>query len=62
MAKKLQKPYYYVTVFKIEGHSTFRAVLSMGEDDFKKQVLNATKVTELKTYRIDKVTGDIDVR
>lgn len=57
---KRADPAYYLTLFKIEGHKTYRAHIAgdltslqynMGE--------NAPTITEKKVYRVDRVTGEI---
>lgn len=52
---------YYVTLFKIEGHTTFRMHSSASKDGFEQQVAAFTKapITEKKEFRIDRVTGAI---
>lgn len=51
---------YYLTLFKLEGHTTWRAHLSGGKDDFEKQK-QATwpKVTEKNVIRIDRIAGTL---
>jgi len=49
---------YYLTLFKIKGHSTWRAYLGGSKDSFKKQVVNDHHdITETMVMRIDRVTG-----
>ena len=48
---------YYLTLFKIKGHSTWRAHLAQNKDGFVEQVQKSTTVTEYQTIRIDRVTG-----
>lgn len=53
---------YYLTLFKIEGHTTWRAHLSQKaeafQDDIKKNWnQNPPTVTEKMVVRIDRVTG-----
>lgn len=57
----LVNKYYYLTVFRIEGHTTWRTHLTEHEKGFEKQEksLNFPMVTDKKTYIVDKVTGDI---
>jgi len=50
---------YYLTVFKIENHSTWRSFLGGNIDVFAGQVEAFTKVTEKKTYRVDRISGEI---
>lgn len=51
---------YYVTMFKIEGHTTWRAHLCGHKDGFTRQVENdKAKVTEKNVLRIDRITGQI---
>lgn len=49
---------YYLTLFKIEGHTTWRAHLCGYKNGFKQQVENdKAKVTESMVIRIDRITG-----
>lgn len=57
-------PSYYLTLFKLEGHSTWRAHLGNHKDSFEKQEKqnwsqskNPPKITEIQTLRIDRLTG-----
>lgn len=70
--KKHDKPKdlaYYFTMFKIEGHETWRAHLGSDKGAFDRQWVNdqqgaATrpKITQRRDFRIDRITGSIDVR
>jgi hypothetical protein len=52
---------YYLTLFKLEGHQTWRAHLGGDKAAFKRTQdtmgKNAPKVTEYQTLRIDRLTG-----
>lgn len=52
---------YYLTLFKLEGHQTWRAALKSHPTSFDKEVKNwpktSPKVTEKQTLRIDRITG-----
>jgi len=52
---------YYLTLFKLEGHQTWRAHLSGHVDGFEVEQKNWTKkapaVTEVQKLRIDRLTG-----
>ena len=56
---------YYLTLFKIEGHDTWRTHLSGHKDGFEKSCVKSCvgsihpKVTEKKVIRIDRITGNI---
>ena len=52
---------YYLTLFKIEGHETWRASLSPYRDGFDREWSNGThpKVTHKKVYVIDRITGGV---
>lgn len=55
---------YRLTIFKINGHDTFRAVLGAGEGSFEKQVKNpggGINLTEgsKREYVIDRITGEL---
>ena len=56
-----KEPAYYLTIFKIEGHQTYRSDLSGYKEGFieKTQSKGFPKVTEFKTYRIDRLTGEM---
>lgn len=48
---------YYLTLFKIEGHTTWRAHLAQDKEAFEKQKQPTwPKVTELVVMRIDRLT------
>lgn len=52
---------YYVTLFKIEGHSTFRAHLHSDAGGFDREWSQGgtrPKITEKRVYRIDRITGE----
>lgn len=53
---------YFLTLFKIEGHQTFRASLKSDADGFDREVKNTVnypKITEKKIIKIDRITGNI---
>ncbi len=57
--------FYYLTLFKIEGHTTFRTHISKQESGFTHEVKttpNFPKITEKKILRIDALTGEIDIK
>ena len=58
---------YYLTCFKLEGHTTWRIHLGTDKDSFERtEKANwpkgkyQPKVTELKVMRFDRITGVID--
>lgn len=69
MNKKINKPKiddlaYYLTLFKIEGHTTYRASLHDRKDGFDRQFTNPEnkrpKITEMKVLRIGKLKGEVE--
>lgn len=57
--------FYYLTLFKIEGHTTFRAHISKQEGGFTHEVNttpNFPKITEKKVLRIDALTAEIEIK
>lgn len=64
LKKKIQDPAYYVTMYKLKGHETWRAQLSDRVDGFDKSWRNQTEgilpeITERNVLRIDRLTGTI---
>lgn len=69
MAKKhtkqtLKDPAYYLTMFTLEGHETWRCHLSGWKDGFEKEwngIVGQTKpvITQKNVIRIDRLTGTI---
>ncbi len=65
--KPIQRPAkdlsYYITLFTLEGHSTWRAFMSQNKEGFlndqKNWGKNPTKITKQNTMRIDRLTGQI---
>lgn len=56
----LADPSYYLTLFKLEGHETWRAFLGTYPDSFEKQLQKETpKVTEKNVLKIDRINGTI---
>lgn len=54
---------YYMTLFKIEGHTTYRGHFAAAKDAFDKQLQPTTpKITERKVYRIDRITGELTLQ
>ncbi len=53
---------YYLTVFKIEGHETWRASMGGYAGAFSESLKtgNHPKVTAKKLYRIDRITGALE--
>lgn len=66
--KKNNKPKdlaYYLTMFKIEGHETWRVQLHPTPEGFAAEIakaINMPKVTEKKVHRIDRITGEITLQ
>lgn len=54
---------YYLTLFKLEGHTTWRAHLGGHPEAFEKQVDNDNwpKITGTKTFVVDRVKGTINL-
>lgn len=54
-------PSYFLNLFKIEGHKTYRCHIATGKDVFEQQILNSgsTRVTEVKQFAVNRLTGDI---
>lgn len=55
---------YYLELYTLEGHKTWRASLSQFKDGLDQMVKNQTtgkfpKITERHTIRIDRLTGQI---
>lgn len=55
---------YYVTIFKLDGHQTWRCHLGKRLADFSEVEMknwgaNPPKVTEKHVLRIDRITGQI---
>lgn len=50
---------YYLTLFKLEGHTTWRAHLGGHKEAFALEQKNwkGAKITEQVTMRIDRLTG-----
>ena len=53
---------YYLTMFKVEGHSTWRAHLAQSKEGFaddqkKNWGKHAPTVTETMVMRVDRITG-----
>lgn len=65
MKRPIQKQFYYITLFKIEGHVTWRISTGQYADSFDSEWKSSTggkrpKVTERKpVIKIDKLTGEI---
>lgn len=62
---KFESDAYYVTFFKVEGHSKWRAHFSANVDAFDNQRAtweNPPKITEKRVYRFDKVSGTVDLK
>lgn len=58
--EKPEAPFYYLTLFKLEGHSSWRAHLSGMQTAFDDEALkwtNAPKITEKQVIKIDRLTG-----
>lgn len=55
---------YYLTLFKIEGHTTWRAHIASEEEKFDEQAKakGHPKVTEKRVIRIDRFTSELDIR
>lgn len=51
---------YYLTLYQLEGHTTWRASLSSHKKGFQKEALNINpKITDVLVYRIDRTTGSV---
>ena len=57
---------YYLTLFKIEGHETWRSALKSDKLGFDREVEIQSKsnqsyptITDKKVYRIDRMTGEV---
>lgn len=54
---------YYLTLYKLEGHETWRVVLGRDKDYFEqKEIKNwgpNVKITEKNVIRIDRLSGTI---
>ena len=59
--KKDNGPAYYLTLFKIEGHETWRGHYGRNSDAFDVEWSTGIrpKVTARKLFRIDRISGDI---
>ncbi len=50
---------YYLTLFKLEGHETWRADLKNHKKGFEEAMKDLkAKITEKKVFEIDRFTGD----
>ena len=50
---------YYMTLFTLEGHTTWRGHFAADKDSFDKQLQpNTPKITDRRVYRIDRFTGE----
>lgn len=65
MPNKNLKPqkelYYYLTLFKVEGHRTWRSHLTGYAEGFNDHVtkLLKVKVTDVRRYKVDRINGEI---
>lgn len=60
MTEIKKEMFYYLTMFTIEGHKTFRANMAQYQDAFTKYAkVNKMKVTGRRDYKIDKITGEV---
>lgn len=51
---------YYLTLFRLKGHTTWHAYLSRDYDGFKRNVeTNNQNVTETRVIKIDRLQGSI---
>lgn len=58
---------YYITLFKVEGHSTWRTHLGIGKDSFYLQWSSGNeekggkkpRITERRTIKVDRITGEL---
>lgn len=57
---------YYLTLFKVEGHTRWRASLKQTPDGFDKDIdVQPTKppvITEKRVLKIDRITGEIEIK
>lgn len=63
MAIPKQKPAndlaYYLTLFTVKGHTTYRTHLSSHKDGFETDENMQAEVTSSTKHRIDRITGKI---
>lgn len=59
--KSKVKPPYVLTVFRVEGHETWRTFLAPDAASFTVQVekVSKAKVTEKAQYSVDRITGEV---
>lgn len=53
---------YYITLFKIEGHSTWRCSIKATPTAFDEEIEKTKgfpKITARKVYRVDRKTGGV---
>lgn len=65
MSKSKKEKAYYLTLFKIEGHKTWRAHLAAGAKQFdeeRSRWVKSPKITDRSTLRIDRITKEIDIK
>lgn len=57
-------PTWILTLFKLKGHETWRALISPTEEEFVRQTTtqNFPEVTETKKFVIDKIKGTIKAK
>lgn len=60
----LKNLFWYFTLFKIEGHETWRAHLGSDAESLDRtaKVDHFPKITERKILKVDKVTGEITMK
>lgn len=60
MEKKSKKPKrelaYFFTLFKLEGHTTWRMTTSF---DLINETAGKAKITEVKKFKVNRITGEI---
>ncbi len=49
---------YYIFMFTLEGHTTWHATMARDEGGFQRAT-KGCKIKDRKTFRIDRVTGEI---
>lgn len=59
--KKLvkEKDFYYLTIYKIKGHTRWRSYLSRFNDIHHIEINGACEITDSQVFQIDKVKGTL---
>ena len=62
---KKETPFYYVTLFKLQGQNVWRASLGAEQEHFEKQWKSSPttlQIVETKVIRIDRKTAELEIK